>query len=105
MAQMELLPKISHVRNFTDRISLKYVINPLSQEETKKLIHFRLKQAGLGTVRDVFTDDAVDEIYKYSLGYPRRIALLCHDTLENLIIEGEKSVDKELVLKTIERNE
>ena len=105
MSQLELLPKIKHVRNFTDRISLKYVINPLDQEDTKKLILFRLRQAGQDNFRDVFTDDAVDEIYKYSLGYPRRIALLCHDTLENLIIEGKKIVDKELVLKTIERNE
>ena len=105
MAQLELLPKIKHVRNFTDRISLKYIINPLGKEDTKKLILFRLEQAGLDNFRDVFTDDAIDEIYKYSLGYPRRIALLCHDTLENLIIEGKKIVDKEFVLKTIERNE
>ena len=105
MAQLELLPKIKHVRNFTDRVSLKYTINPLGKEDTKKLILFRLRQAGLDNFRDVFTDDAMDEIYKCSLGYPRRIALLCHDALENLIIEGKKIVDKELVLKTIEHNE
>ena len=29
MSQMELLPRIRKVKNFFDRISLKYIINPL----------------------------------------------------------------------------
>lgn len=63
MAQMELLPRISHIRNFVDRISLKYTINPLDEPETKELIEFRLRQAGYSRPRPLFNDAAVRSIY------------------------------------------
>ena len=35
-SQMELLPRIKRIRNFLDRISLKYILNPLDEYETGK---------------------------------------------------------------------
>jgi type II secretory pathway predicted ATPase ExeA len=37
MSQMELLPRIRSLKNFWDRIALKYVINPLDESETKDM--------------------------------------------------------------------
>ncbi len=97
MGQVELLPRIRRIRNFMDRIALKYTINPLDQNETKEMIEFRLKQAGLLNPSSIFTEDAVGSIYEHTQGYPRKIAMLCHDCLEAIVMKEEAVVDAETV--------
>lgn len=97
MAQMELLPRIKKIRNFMDRVSLKYIINPLDEEETKAMIEFRLRQAGLNSGRKLFTDEAVRKIFAFSQGYPRKISLLCHNALERLVMENKESVGGSII--------
>lgn len=97
LAQIELLPKIRKIRNFIDRINLKYIINPFDENETKAMIDFRLKQAGYGHSQPLFTDGAVRLIYEHTQGYPRRIAMVCHDSLETLIMHSKRVVDESVV--------
>ncbi len=97
MAQMELLPRIKKIHNFMDRVSLKYIINPLDEEETKAMMEFRLKQAGLNTEKKLFTDEAVKKIFAFSRGYPRKIALICHSALERVIMENKSIVDEKII--------
>jgi len=104
LAQMELLPRLRKVRNFMDRISLKYIINPLDIVETRQMINFRLRQAGLNGERSLFTGEACDLIYQYTQGYPRRIAMVCHDAMELAVMREKYTIDKELVQEII-RNE
>jgi general secretion pathway protein A len=97
-SQMELLPKILKIRNFLDRVSLKYIINPLDEEETGQLINFRLKKAGLNhSSEGLFTSGAVKLIFDHSQGYPRRIALLCHNALEAIVMHERGYVDEDVV--------
>ena len=105
VAQMELLPRIIKIRNFIDRVSLKYIINPLDERETKELIEFRLRQAGYSGGRDIFSREAVQKIYEHSQGYPRKIALLCHNALERLVMEGREMVTGDLVTGLIDEEE
>ncbi len=97
MAQLECLPTLRGIRNLWDRVSLKYVLNPLDERETKELIQFRLAQAGFNDREPLFTDEAVREVYDATEGYPRRIALLCHDALERLVMEGQSAVSATLI--------
>ena len=97
MAQMEFLPTLRGIRNLWDRISLKYVLNPLDERETKELVAFRLAQAGFTEREPLFTEEAVREIYYATQGYPRRIALLCHDALERLVMDHQPTVSVELI--------
>lgn len=97
MAQTELLPRISRIRNFIDRVVLKYTINPLDESETEEMITFRLKQAGFNNQYDLFTDEAIKLIYQHTQGYPRRIALLCHDALEITVMNDRLVVDGETI--------
>lgn len=99
--QMELMPRIKEIKNFIDRVALKYFLNPLDERETKDMIEFRLRQAGFNSGFKLFTDEAICEIYKYSLGYPRKINLLCHNALRSLITENKPVVDKAVVLDLI----
>ncbi len=97
MAQMELLPRIRKMRNFWDRICLRYVLHPLDKSDTEAMITFRLRQAGYDSREELFTTKAVQEIYQYTQGYPRRIATICHDALEQLVLSGKEDVDEEVI--------
>ena len=97
MAQIELLPRINRIRNFMDRVVLKYTINPLDETETKEIIEFRLKQAGYNHENSLFTDGAIRLIYAQTQGYPRRIAMLCHDALETAVMRETSMVDEEII--------
>jgi len=101
LAQVELLPRIRRIRNFMDRISLKYIINPLDENETKAMINFRLRQSGYLDNKSIFTDEAVKLVYEHTQGYPRRIAILCHDLLEMLIMHNKAIVDEAMVEEII----
>lgn len=103
-AQIELLPRIKEIKNFIDRVILKYVLNPLDLKETKDMIEFRLQQAGFNSDLRLFTDDAINEIHNFTQGYPRRINLLCHNALRLLITENKPLVDAGLVRDIIARN-
>ncbi len=103
-SQLELLPKIKEIKNFFDRIVLKYVINPLDESETRDLIGFRLKHSGFNAELKLFTDEAVSEIQRYSQGYPRRINLICHNALRGLITGNKTVVDGALIRDLIARN-
>ncbi|MDX9703694.1 MAG: AAA family ATPase [Candidatus Auribacterota bacterium] len=96
-AQMELLPKIKRIRNFMDRICLKYILNPLDIQETANLIRFRLKEAGLNGNSELFTPKAIEQIHRFTQGYPRRIIHTCHHALEHAIMCDKRQVDESLV--------
>jgi len=96
-SQMELLPKIKEIKNFFDRIVLKYVINPLDEPEARELINFRLHQSGFNAKLQLFTDEAVSEIQRFSQGYPRRINLICHNALRYLVTSNKIVVDGALI--------
>ena len=97
VSQMELLPRIKKIRNFMDRVSLKYILNPLDEQETSAMIEFRLQQAGFNGHRSLFTQEAVHRIHEFSQGYPRKIALLCHNALERLVMDNREMVTDDLV--------
>lgn len=93
MAQLEFLAYAGKVRNFMDRMAFKYVLNPLDEEETKKMIVYRLMQAGFHRITPLFTDSAIHEIYNYTRGYPRRITNICHHALEYIVMYEKDAVD------------
>jgi general secretion pathway protein A len=96
--QLELLPKVRKRRNFVDRINLSYVLNPLNQEETRKLIDYRLKVAGWNG-EPLFTEDAYQRVYEYAKGFPRQTTKLCSASLKNALIDGSFLVDEQIMRK------
>ena len=101
MAQMELLPRLRRVKNFIDRASLKYTINTLGEEETKRMVEFRLKQAGYRGSDGLFSEGAIRLIHQHTQGYPRRIAMLCHEALKIAVMEEKRSIEVSDVEKLI----
>jgi len=103
-AQMELLPRIKEIKNFFDRIVLKYVINPLDEAETRDLIDFRLRRSGFDSQLKLFTEDAISEIQRYSQGYPRKINFICHNALRNLITSNRMIIDEFIIRDLVARS-
>jgi len=105
LGQVELYPKLVNMPNLMDRISFKYTLNPLDAKETRDLINFRINKAGYNSRMELFLDEAVHEIYNYTRGYPRRITMLCHHVLKELILQNKNAVDRVLVRDVIEKEE
>lgn len=101
MTQMEILPRLGKIRNFLDRVSLKYIINPLDEQETKEMIAFRLNQAGFNSGHTLFSEQAIKLIYSYTQGYPRKVATLCHNALESIVMKQRNIVDRDIIQSLI----
>ncbi len=105
LGQLELYSKIIDIPNFYDRIDFKFTLNPFGLAETKGMINFRVRTAGYRGIQQLFSDDAVEEIYYYSKGYPRGITRVCHKCLRSLVMSKTKtSVDKKMVSDVISRD-
>ena len=46
LSQMELMPNLVGMQNLLDRISMKFLLEPLDEREAREMIDFRLRQAG-----------------------------------------------------------
>jgi general secretion pathway protein A len=101
LAQVELLPRVKRVRNFIDRVALKYTINPLDEAETKEMIDFRMRQAGYRGEVSLFNEEALRLIYQHTQGYPRQIAMFCHDALEMAVMQERMTIDKDIIESVI----
>ncbi len=104
LGQTELHEKIINIPNFFDRISFKYMLNPFSLQETEEMINFRIRKAGYKAKMHLFLKDAILEIHQVTQGYPRRITMLCHKALKELVMRN-KSVVSAGVIEDIVQNE
>lgn len=102
MGQPELNNKLAmpKLEQFRQRVVFHYHISPLTAEETTQYIKHRLKKAG-GNDYEVFTKDAIDEIYKFSKGVPRLINLACHNSLISGLVYETRRITKEIVIESV----
>ena len=103
LGQRELQPLITGMPNLMDRVSLKCRLEPLGLAETHEMIQFRLREAGYQSRLSLFSKEAVEMIYESSEGYPRRIAMRCHQALRTLVMRRARVVDGELIDELIQR--
>lgn len=78
-------------RQLKQRVSLRYHMQPLNKEETKKYIEKRLMMAGAFDP-NIFTPKAIKKVYEYSKGIPRLINIVC----DNALLSGY-SVDQKVI--------
>ncbi len=97
LAQVELMPNLVHMQNLLDRISMKFILEPLDQDEAREMIDFRLRQAGFRGKYYLFLEEAIKEIHRATKGYPRKISMLCHKALKSLVMKNRDVVDQEII--------
>ena len=105
LGQLELYSKVVHISNFMDRISFKFTLNPLDVKETGELIKFRIQKAGFRQDQRLFLEEAISEVYNYTKGYPRRINMLCHKVLKELVMQNQSIVDCGIVQEVIKKEQ
>ena len=71
--QKPLEGAIRSMPEFWQRLPVRYFLQNLDSQDTKKLIQHRLRLAGLVEGRELFTDEAHGEIFRVSEGCPRVI--------------------------------
>jgi len=82
-------------RAIRQRIALNYNIDPLTERETEKYIKHRLKVSG--AQNNIFTSDAIHEIFSYSKGYPRAINIICDFTLLIGYVQEKKKIESDII--------
>ena len=71
VGQPELREKIAHLKPFDQRISIRFHLKGLREEETRQYILYRLHVAG--AAREIFEEEAFHAIHESTGGIPRRI--------------------------------
>lgn len=99
IGQPELRDMIRGFQPLDQRIAIRYHLNSLNMEETKKYIPFRLGKAG--QTREMFTQAAMDEIYAYSEGVPRKINNICDLALLIGFSMKIEKIDADVIKKVV----
>ena len=103
VGQPELKAKLEHpsMRQVAQRIAVRYHLTGLNREDTGRYISYRLKRAGGRP--DLFTEAAVDMIYRCSKGIPRSINLACQAALVYGFAEEAQTISQDIVKQIMER--
>lgn len=87
------------LKQLAQRIAVNYHITPLDEDQTYHYIGYRIQKAG-GTP-DLFTPEAIKEVYKHSGGIPRTINLMCDTALVYGFADGRQHIDVAVIGKVI----
>lgn len=98
--ELKLKLKSPNLIQFTQRIAVNYHLAALSREEVAQYISFRIEKVG-GKL-DLFTQEAIDVIYKASGGIPRTINLLCDSALVYGFADELKIIDASIIDQVIQ---
>jgi len=102
VGQPELRDKLNspNLAQLRQRITVRYHILPLDEDEISDYINHRLSVAGAnGSI--IFGTDAVNGIYAYTQGVPRLINLVCDKALLLGYVLEQKNITDEIIQKSI----
>ncbi|MDW7711873.1 MAG: AAA family ATPase [Deferrisomatales bacterium] len=98
VGQPELRRKLQErrLRQFTQRVTVHYHLDGLTEEQTAGYIRHRLAVAG-GRNPELFTPEGVQAVYRHSFGIPRLINILCDTALVHGFGEDLRTIGREVV--------
>lgn len=104
LGRPELDINLREVPDFNDRVATRSSLDPLTPDDTKALIEYRLMAAGRdGRQNNLFTDDAILPIWQETRGYPRSICLLCLHLCLDLLDQSANQITGEFVTDFLKR--
>jgi type II secretory pathway predicted ATPase ExeA len=97
VGQTELWDKLKLQRYAAvrQRIDVNCVLPHMERSETESYIQSHLNYAG--GRKDIFTDKAIDDIYKESTGIPRRVNRICENALMYACQQNKRLIDEHMV--------
>lgn len=96
--QPELVQKIEINKQLNQRISFKCHLSSLSLKDTTEYIKHRLEVAAGGTLdKEIFDKAAVEAVYHYSGGIPRKMNQICDTALLTGFCLKQETIDKSVI--------
>jgi general secretion pathway protein A len=89
------------LRQLNERITVRYEIEPLNQEQVQDYIKYRLEIARGSNKNVNFSNGAHKIIFKYSKGIPRRINAICDRALLIAYTKDTNSINKKMIKDTV----
>ncbi|WP_027328786.1 ExeA family protein [Marinimicrobium agarilyticum] len=84
------------LRQLAQRITARFHLRPLTQEETAAYIRHRLHVAGLAEDRQLIPEKIEREVHRFSGGIPRLINILCERMLLGAYGQNRTEIDQSL---------
>ena len=84
------------MRQLNQRITARYHLAPLREEEVRAYIRHRLSVAGMK--RSIFSPEALSAIFRASQGVPRLINIICDRALLAAYVAEQGYIDKKMAL-------
>lgn len=105
-AQKEFRTILKQKANFADRIATYQQLRPLSFQDTRAMIDFRLRKSHTepGPPPRLFSQAAILLIYALTRGYPRRIVMLCSKVIIAILVSQQQQAGFLQVLHTAGRS-
>jgi len=103
VGQPELRRKIATpaLRQLNQRLTVKFHLGALSEEDVSAYIDHRLRVAGHGNERSLFDDDAKRAVYEYTGGVPRMVNVTCDQALLQAYVNDEPRVPLSVVQNVV----
>lgn len=106
LGRPELDINLRDVPDFNDRVTTRSSLDPLTPDDTKSLIEYRLLAAGRDSrLPPLFTDEAIMPIWRETRGYPRSICLTCLHLCLELLTSNGAQIDARFVATFLEKHQ
>ena len=99
--ELQTMLALPEMRQLNQRIARRCTIRPLTCDEVEKYVGFRVRMAR-GAWETMFTSRALDLIYQFSGGVPRKINLICDRSLETGFAALSPTIEDTQVAKAAE---
>jgi general secretion pathway protein A len=98
--QQEIHRTLANDEALLDRVVYWYKVGPLTYTEMVLMLQFRLSVAMRS--EPFFTDRAYEVLYDFSRGVPRKLIIVCNETLRLLVERNRSIADEHDVLQAID---
>ncbi|MBI3987131.1 MAG: AAA family ATPase [Lentisphaerae bacterium] len=104
--QPELKERLAapELRQLRQRITVRYHLAPLTEEETRQYIHHRLATVGWKD-GELFAGDSIRHVHKYARGIPRLVNAVSDIALLAGYVERRRTIDGHCVKRAIQQLE
>ena len=100
IGQPELKERLRNLPQLKQRLAVRFHLTAFARDEAVEYIRHRLSVAG--RQEQIFTEEALDEIYKFSGGIPRKINNICDMALLVSYGEAQDKIDTGVIKKVVE---
>jgi general secretion pathway protein A len=101
LAQDNLPKKLERHDAFRSRIAVVGHLDPLTLDEMREMIRYRLVMAGGGPIESYFEPQALADCHAITKGVPRDICVLCDALFVNGYVRDQRVITSALVQRTL----